>query len=63
MAWITVEHNPSPMKLDVLNVEGWPIWRKEVSTFERTYDCTEICYILEGEAIVTPRESESGTLP
>ena len=26
---ILVEHNPSPAKLDVLGVEGWPIWRKD----------------------------------
>lgn len=62
MSWITVEHDPSPMKLDVLNVEGWPIWTKEVSTFEWTYDSTEICYILEGAAIVTPEQGEPVTL-
>ncbi len=62
MNWITVEHDPSPMKLDVLDVEDWPIWTKEVSTFEWTYDSTEVCYILEGEAIVTPQDGEPVTL-
>lgn len=62
MRWITVEHDPSPMKLDVLNVEDWPLWTKEVSTFPWTYESTEICYILEGEAIVTPQEGEPVTL-
>jgi len=62
MTWITIEHNPSPMKLDVLNVDGWPVWSKEVSTFEWTYDTTEICYILEGEAIVTPEGGEPVTI-
>jgi len=51
---ITCEHNPSPAKLDVLGVEDWPIWEKDVSTFRWTYDQKETCYFLEGEAIVTP---------
>ena len=50
------------MKLDVMDVEGWPVWSKEVSTFEWSYDSTEICYILEGEAIVTPQEGEPVTI-
>ncbi len=48
------EHNPSPMKLDVMGVDVWPIWKKEVSTFPWTYDQSETCYILEGRVIVTP---------
>lgn len=51
---ITVEHNPSPMKLDAMNVDSWPIWAKEISTFDWHYDRRERCYILAGEAIVTP---------
>lgn len=51
---ILIERNPSPAKLDVMGVDDWPIWTKEVSTFPWTYDATEICYILEGEAVVTP---------
>ena len=53
---ITVEHNPSPIKLDTMHVDSWPIWTKEVSTFDWTYDTKELCYLLEGEAIVTPRD-------
>ena len=59
---ITVEHNPSPMKLDVLNVETWAIWEKGVSVFPWKYDKKEICYILEGEAIVTPDGGEPVTI-
>ena len=55
---ITIERNPSPAKLDAMGVEYWPIWEKEVSTFEWTYDENEKCYILEGEAIVTPKGGE-----
>lgn len=51
---ITVEHNPSPAKLEVMGVYDWPIWSKEVSTFLWTYDQKETCYLLEGEVIVTP---------
>lgn len=55
---INVEHNPSPAKLAVLGVEDWPIWTKEVSCFNWTYETNETCYILEGEVLVTP---EGGT--
>ena len=50
---ITIEHNPSPAKLEVMGVYDWPIWEKEISAFPWTYDSTETCYILEGEVTVT----------
>ncbi|MCP5142184.1 MAG: cupin domain-containing protein [Chromatiales bacterium] len=59
---ITVEHNPSPAKLDVLWVEEWPIWQKEESEFPWTYDEKEMCYLLAGEAIVTPDGGEPVTI-
>ena len=52
---IHVEHHVVPAKLDAMGVESWPIWTKEVSTFDWTYDQTEVCYILEGEVVVTPQ--------
>jgi hypothetical protein len=52
---IWIEHNPSPAKLDVIGVYDWPIWTKEVSTFPWTYDKRETCYLLEGEATITPQ--------
>ncbi len=51
---IIVEHGVTPAKLEVLGVEDWPVWEKEVSTFDWTYDCNETCYILQGEVTVTP---------
>ena len=54
MSEITVEHNPSPAKLEVMGVYDWPIWTKEISQFPWRYDSNETCYILEGEVIVTP---------
>lgn len=62
MDQILVEHNPSPMKLDVIGVYDWPTWSKEPSTFPWTYDKKETCYFLEGEAVVTPAGSQPVTL-
>ncbi|MFN3305678.1 MAG: cupin domain-containing protein [Candidatus Kapaibacteriota bacterium] len=31
---------------------NWPIWEKEISTFDWYYDETEQCYFLEGKVIV-----------
>lgn len=58
MATITIEHNPSAAKLEVMGVEEWPIWAKEVSQFPWFYDTKETCYILEGEVTVTPEGGE-----
>jgi len=58
MSDITVEHNASPAKLDQMEVESWPIWEKEISTFDWSYEQNEVCYILEGEAVVTPKGGE-----
>lgn len=55
---ILVEHKPSPMKLEVLGVYDWPVWKKEVSTFDWEYSQQETCYILRGEFTVTPEEGE-----
>ncbi|RMG34211.1 MAG: DUF861 domain-containing protein [Gammaproteobacteria bacterium] len=55
---ILLERNPSPMKLEVLGVYDWPIWRKEKSTFDWTYAEPETCYILKGRFIVTPEGGE-----
>lgn len=55
---ILIEHNPSTAKLEVMNVFGWPIWTKEVSTFPWSYDKTETCYFLQGDVIVTPEGGE-----
>lgn len=62
MSEITIEHNVSPAKLDTMGVDGWPIWSKEESTFDWSYDREEICYILEGEAIITPASGEAVTI-
>jgi len=59
MSDITIEHNVTPVKLDTLAVDSWPIWSKEISAFDWHYDQAETCYILEGFAIITPPHGEA----
>lgn len=56
---IEVISNPSEITLSELDVNNWPIWEKEISSFPWTYDAKEVCYILEGEVTVTPADGES----
>jgi len=62
MLRIHIEHNVSPVKLDTLAVDSWPVWSKEQSRFDWHYEQEEICYILEGEAIVTPENGTAVTI-
>lgn len=55
---IQIERNPNESRLQELGVRNWPIWTKEVSEFPWEYDTDEVCYILEGEVIVTPAGGE-----
>lgn len=55
---IEIEHHPDEQRLNELGVKQWPIWEKEVSVFPWHYDSTEICYLLEGEVVVTPQHGE-----
>ena len=59
---IIIEHHVSPAKLDVLHVDDWPIWTKEVSEFDWEYDSQETCYIVEGKAEVTPEGKAAVTI-
>lgn len=54
MSPIKVERQPAEQRLEELGVRGWSIWTKEVSTFPWSYDDSETCYFLEGEAVITP---------
>jgi uncharacterized cupin superfamily protein len=49
-------------QLEALRVFSWPIWEKEVSEFPWEYDMEEVCYILEGQATITPEDEESVTI-
>ena len=59
---IIIEQHVSPAKLDVLYVDDWPVWTKEVSEFDWEYDKNETCYIVEGKAIVTPEGKPAVTI-
>lgn len=54
MSEIKIE-KPEKDKLTQMGVYSWPIWEKEVSTFDWHYDQTEVCYILAGSIRVEPR--------
>lgn len=58
MQKITVKKGLSMEELESLGIKDWPIWTKEVSRFDWTYDSQETCYIIEGAITVTP---EGGT--
>lgn len=49
---------PTEEKLRELGVKNWPIWEKEVSTFDWYYDTNETFYVIEGEVEV---ELDDGT--
>ena len=50
---------PTAQKLQSLKVFSWPIWTKEVSSFDWYYDEKEICYFLEGEVTVRTADGET----
>ena len=59
MSKVQIEHHPDEKRLDDLGVRRWDIWEKEVSEFPWSYDEQEICFFLEGEVIVTPKNGKS----
>ncbi len=58
MTDILLEHDPSPMKLEVLGVEDWPICNDAVSLQEKVYAQTETTFIVQGRAEITPQEGK-----
>lgn len=55
---IEVVNAPKRETLDSMGVFSWPVWEKEASEFPWSYDEQEICYLLEGDVIVTPEGGE-----
>jgi len=49
---------PDQGKLQEMGVKTWPIWEKEISRFDWSYDSEEVCYILEGQVIVEPENGK-----
>jgi uncharacterized protein len=44
---------PTPEEIEI--TDSWDKWNKEPSVFPWSYDISEACYILEGEATVTDK--------
>ncbi len=59
MQKIKIEHNPDKEKLEEMGVFNWPIWEKEPSRFDWSYDTDETCYLLEGKVRVEPENGEA----
>ncbi|WP_178863947.1 cupin domain-containing protein [Thiomicrorhabdus cannonii] len=59
---IILDPNPSAETLAQLDVDNWPFWEKEISSFPWFYDSEETCYILAGEVTVTPTNGEPVTI-
>lgn len=55
MAKIKVE-KLNKKDLENIGVFAWPIWEKEVSKFDWSYDLIEQCFFLEGKATVTSKD-------
>jgi len=49
----------SQERLKEMGVFGWPIWEKEVSRFNWSYDSIEECYFLEGEVTVETKDGKT----
>ena len=59
---ITIEHNVTPAKLDVLYVDDWPTWSKGISEFDWSYEQKETSSIIEGKANITLENEEQITI-
>lgn len=46
-------------ELEKKGVFQWPVWKKEVSSFDWHYDETEECYFLEGKVTVKTGDGQS----
>ncbi|MEW5757936.1 MAG: cupin domain-containing protein [Candidatus Omnitrophota bacterium] len=49
----------SEEELKKRKVPSWPIWEKEISTFDWHYDDMEECLFLEGDVTVTTKDGKS----
>ena len=58
MSEVVIKNKPENSELENLAVNTWPVWIKEPSQFVKTYEMPETCYILEGEAKITPKGKE-----
>ena len=52
----------TPKELEDLGIKQWPVWEKEVSSFDWHYDSAETCYFLEGDVDVELPSGEKVSL-
>lgn len=55
---IRVERHPDAKRLEADGITGWPVWTREISEFDWTYDEPETCYFLKGDVVVTHRDGD-----
>jgi uncharacterized cupin superfamily protein len=62
MTQVTIEKLTED-EMKARQIETWPIWTKEVSRFDWSYDSTEQCFIIEGELVVETPEGNYSIKP
>lgn len=50
-------------EIEERQIKKWPIWEKEVSRFENSYDGDEECLFLEGEVVIETEDSNYSISP
>lgn len=53
----------SPSEIEERGIRHWPIWEKEVSRFDHTYEGDEECLFLEGEVVIETAERNYTIVP
>ena len=48
-------------ELEKKSVFSWPIWEKEISRFDWSYDEIEECYFLEGKVVVETKDGKKAS--
>lgn len=48
-------------ELEKRGVFSWPVWEKEVSRFDWSYDSVEQCYFLQGKVTVQAKDGKSAS--
>jgi len=50
-------------EIEERQIKKWPIWEKEVSRFEHSYDGDEECLFLAGEVVIETEDSNYSISP
>lgn len=53
---------PTDAERAALDLGKWPVWEHGIGEFPWSYAETEVCFILAGEAIVTPEHGEAARI-